>query len=201
MGKMFPVTSYTLLEKLVTQVTGARDAAWVRFFALYTPAIRRFVEMNDATRDPDDVVQEVYLRLIRVLEEGSFKPDKSHFRTFLVMLIRHELISLYRKDQARGGRLERVSLEDLREEPSVPPDVIERMDLDWARARHQAAVEHVLTKTALSAQSRDIYRMHVLEDRPAAEVAKHFGVTKNLVGQIKFRVNRAVEAIEAEFTD
>jgi len=44
---LFPPTSLTLLQKLAVEVTGGNEASWVRFFNLYTPAIRRFVEWND----------------------------------------------------------------------------------------------------------------------------------------------------------
>ena len=59
---LFPLTSLTLLQKLAVEKTGGNEASWVRFFNLYTPAIRRFVEWNDHVHDPDDVVQEVYLK-------------------------------------------------------------------------------------------------------------------------------------------
>ena len=72
------------------------------------------------------------------------------------------------------------------------------LDLAWARARHEAAVEHVLTKTALSAQSKAVYRAHVLEGRPAGEVAAEFGITKGNVAKIKFRVEGMAAALEGE---
>lgn len=53
---LFPPTSLTLLQKLAVEVTGGNEAAWVRFFGLYTPAMRRFVEWNDKVHDPDDVI-------------------------------------------------------------------------------------------------------------------------------------------------
>ena len=62
----FPVTSLTLLQKIAVQVTGEREAAWVRFFGLYEPAIKRFVAYHDSTHDPDDVVQDIFLKLVNV---------------------------------------------------------------------------------------------------------------------------------------
>lgn len=194
---LFPPTSLTLLQKLAIEVTGESEAAWVRFFALYTPAIRRFAEYNDSTHDPDDVVQDVYMKLVEVMRSGKYRPERAKFRTFLAMLIRHELIALYRKDQARGGAAN-VPIDDVADELAVPAGQAERVDLDWARAKHEAAVEHVLTKTAMSAQSKAVYRAHVLEGKSADEVAAQFGITKNLVGQIKFRVDKAVAIIEEE---
>ena len=118
---MFPETSLTLLHKLAVEVTGGNEAAWVRFFDLYTPAIRRFVEWNDRVHDPDDVVQEVYLQLVEIIRAGKYNRDKARFRTFLAMLIRRQLISLYRKDQARGGGAN-ISFEALEENGASPRD-------------------------------------------------------------------------------
>lgn len=196
----FPPTSLTLLQKLAVEVTGGNEAAWVRFFALYTPAIRRFVEWNDKTHEPDDVIQDVYLKLVEILRAGTYQPDKARFRTFLATLIRRHLISLYRKDQARGGD-RNFSLDELVEEPTVPPTQGDALDRQWAEAKHAAAIEHVLTKTAMSQRNKQVYRAHVLEGRTADDVAAAFGITKNLVGQIKFRVEKAIAIIEDEFAD
>jgi len=214
---MFPPTSLTLLQKLAVEVTGSREAAWVRFFGLYTPAIRRFVERNDKTHDPDDVIQEVYLKLVEILQSGKYQPDKARFRTFLAMLIRRQLISLYRHDQARGGE-RNLSLDALQESydgraasmrppPAPPPELFvsatqhTALDLQWARAKHEAAVEHVLTKTALSPQSKAVYRALCLENRPVEEVVSRFGISANSVYTIKFRVEKRIEVVEEEFAD
>ena len=197
---LFPPTSLTLLHKLAVEVTGGNEAAWVRFFDLYTPAIRRFVEWNDHVHDPDDVVQEVYLKLVEIIRTGKYNPDKARFRTFLALLIRRQLITLYRQDQARHVA-DRCSIDDLTEELSVPSDQREKIDLDWAKAKHEAAVEHVLTKVAMKAQSRDIYRAYVIEERPVEDVAATFGVTPDIIYKVKNRVNKMIAAVEAEYAE
>ena len=197
---IFPPTSLTLLHKLAVEVTGGNEAAWVRFFDLYTPAIRRFVEWNDHVHDPDDVVQEVYLKLVEIIRAGKYNPDKARFRTFLALLIRRQLITLYRQDQARHVA-DRCSIDDLTEELSVPSDQREKIDLDWAKAKHEAAVEHVLTKVAMKAQSRDIYRAYVIEERSVEDVAATFGVSPDIIYKVKNRVNKMIEAVEAEYAE
>ena len=197
---LFPPTSLTLLHKLAVEVTGGNEASWVRFFELYTPAIRRFVEWNDHVHDPDDVVQEVYLKLVEIIRAGKYNPDKARFRTFLALLIRRQLITLYRQDQARHVA-DRCSIDDLTEELSVPSDQREKIDLDWAKAKHEAAVEHVLTKVAMKAQSRDIYRAYVIEERSVEDVAAAFGVTPDIIYKVKNRVNKMIEAVELEYAE
>ena len=197
---LFPPTSLTLLHKLAVEVTGGNEASWVRFFDLYPPAIRRFVEWNDHVHDPDDVVQEVYLKLVEIIRAGKYNPDKARFRTFLALLIRRQLITLYRQDQARHV-VDRCSIDDLTEELSVPSDQREKIDLDWAKAKHEAAVEHVLTKVAMKAQSRDIYRAYVIEERSVEDVAATFGVTPDIIYKVKNRVNKMIEAVELEYAE
>ena len=197
---LFPPTSLTLLRKLAVEVTGGNEASWVRFFDLYTPAIRRFVEWNAHVHDPDDVVEEVYLKLVEIIRAGKYNPDKARFRTFLALLIRRQLITLYRQDQARHV-VDRCSIDDLTEELSVPSDQREKIDLDWAKAKHEAAVEHVLTKVAMKAQSRDIYRAYVIEERSVEDVAATFGVTPDIIYKVKNRVNKMIEAVELEYAE
>ncbi|MBQ3749347.1 MAG: sigma-70 family RNA polymerase sigma factor [Kiritimatiellae bacterium] len=194
----FPETSLTLLKKIAVQMTGEREAAWVRFFGLYEPAIKRFVAYHDSTHDPDDVVQDIFLKLVNIVQSGGYSSDMGSFRAFLATMIRRHLVSLYRKDQARGAGLH-VDIDDA--EPSVSANVAEQIDLKWRMARHQSAIEHVLTKTAISAQSRDIYRAYVEDGRPLDEVVAQFGVTKAVIYKIKSRVEQMAAIIEEEFSD
>ena len=197
---LFPNTSLTLLQKLAAEVTGGNEAAWVRFFNLYTPAIRRFVEWNDNLHDPDDVVQDVYLKLVEIIRSGKYNPDKARFRSFLALLIRRQLITLYRQDRARHAA-DRCSIDDLTEELSVPADQQEKIDLSWAKAKHEAAVEHVLTKVAMKQQSRDIYRAYVIENRPIDEIIDAFGVSADIIYKVKNRVSKMIEAVEMEYAE
>jgi DNA-directed RNA polymerase specialized sigma subunit len=113
-------------------------------------------------------------------------------------MIRRHLVSLYWKDQARGAGLH-VYIDDV--EPTVLANVAEQIDAKWRTAPHQSAIEHVLTKTAISAQSRAIYRAYVEEERPLEEVATQFGVTPAAVYKIKSRVEQMASIIEEEFAD
>ena len=194
----FPETSLTLLRKIAVQVKGERESAWVRFFGLYEPAIKRFVAYHDSAHDPDDVAQDIFLKLVNVVQAGRYDSSMGSFRAFLATMIRRHLVSLYRQDQARGAGLH-VNIDDV--EPAVPADVAEQIDMKWRLALHQSAIEHVLTKTAISAQSRAVYRAYVEDEMPLDEVIAKFGVTKATVYKIKSRVEQMAAIIEEEFSD
>ena len=138
--------------------------------------------------------------LVEVIRSGKYDADKARFRTFLSLLIRRQLITLYRQDQARH-LADRCSIDDLTEELSVPSEQQDQVDLSWAKAKHEAAVEHVLTKVAMKQQSRQIYRAYVLENRPIDEVSAAFGVTPDIIYKVKNRVNKMIEAVEMEYAE
>ena len=64
------------------------------------------------------------------------------------------------------------------------------IDLKWKLARHEAAVEHTLTKTALSKQSKDVYRAYVIDQMPLKEVKKRFNLMDNVIYKVKSRLRR-----------
>lgn len=197
----FPETSATLLVKLAAQVTGEDEANWMRFADLYVPAMRDFARGHGDPSQADDVVQEVLARLVALFRGNRFqvRDGVGNFRAYLATMIRNELYAAFRKEQARGGGrtvpLDEADLVDSGE------SVTAALDLEWAAARHRAAVEHAITKTLLSKQNREIYRAYVLEERDIDDVARAFGVPRNQVSQVKTRVGRMIAALEAELGD
>jgi len=193
-----PDTPVTLIARMAAQITGEDEAGWVRFFDLYQPVIRHFAQAAGAKADSEDVAQEVLVKLVDVFRNGTYTPEKGRFRAYLATITRREVINRWQKAQARAaGR--HVSLDDA--EIAVPPEAAAMLDAKWRLAQHAAAVEHVLTRTALAQKSKDIYRAYVLEERPIGEVAKAFGVSRNVVSQVKTRVDAMIADFEAMLRD
>lgn len=199
---MFPDTPVSLLARFAHQVTGEGEAAWVRFFEMYRPPIEKFAEYVGAKGEGEDVAQEIFLKLVEVLRRGVYRPDRGRFRSYLSTLIRREVINRWQKSQVRGAGM-KVSLDngDSPVEVAVPSSTAAELDMKWRLALRESAITHVLTKTALSQQSKRIYRAYVLEDRPIDEVADAFGLTRNSVSQIKTRVERMIAKYEAAYTE
>ena len=84
-----------------------------------------------------------------------------------------------RKRMARGEGT-RVSLDDPSAgvEASVDSDAAAIVDVKRRLARRRVAVEWALTKTALSAQSKAVYRAHVIDERPIGDVAAEFKIPR-----------------------
>ena len=72
------------------------------------------------------------------------------------------------------------------------------LDEDWRKAVLASAREHVLMHTALSNRDRQVYRAYAIEGEDICEVAKKFGLSRNLVSQIKTRIEKRIIAAGRE---
>lgn len=193
-----PDTPVTLIARMAAQMTGEDEAGWVKFFDLYQPVIRHFAEYAGAKTDSEDVVQEVLIKLVDVFRRGVWKPEKGRFRAYLATITRREVINRWQKAQARAeGR--QIPIDDA--EIAVEPEAAALLDAKWRLAQRTAAIEHVLTRTALAQKSKDIYRAYAMEERPIGDVAKAFGVSRNVVSQTKTRIDAMIADYEAMFRD
>ena len=196
---MFPETPQTLLKKIADLARGDDAAVWLEFVELYELPLRRFVRMVDgrlSDADVDDSVQEIFVRLTEVLRSDGIDRKKGRFRDYLAAMTRRLLIDRYRSESSRLAALQRAAdlpRNDLRLSNADPGELV---DAAWQVAMRKAAIEHVLTQTAVSEQSKRVYRAVVHEQRPLKEVAAEFGITYAAAKQIKSRLDRAVGEVE-----
>ena len=220
---MFPDTPKTLLRKIAELAQGDDHAEWEAFVELYAPPLKRFVRLQSpgmSEMDAEDVVQDVFIRLVAVLRERRYDRGKAKFRAYLASMTRHLLIDRYRAAQARpqsaagsvpNGWLA-PSAQDKGSVPdwagsapiatgSAPIEAIDPgvvVDVLWRQAAHEAAREHIFTKTALSEQSKRIYGLLERGLSPR-EAAAQVGVSRDVVKQVKSRIDRAIAAIEQAY--
>ena len=206
MSASFPLTSVTLIAKIKQLSPGEDSSAWVRFWHSYSLALRQFAAMKGGEANADDIVMTVLGKLVDVLRTGQYSPEKGRFHSYLATMIVNEVHMAHRKEMARAGD-RRVSLDAGGEDESssalmdtlaAPEESPESIDADWRQAVLKSAVEHVLTKTALSDRDRKVYRAYALEGRDIADVAKEFGLSRNSVSQIKSRIDKRIVAVGKE---
>ena len=206
MSASFPLTSVTLIAKIKQLSPGEDSSAWVRFWNSYSLAIRQFAAMKGGEANADDIVMTVLGKLVDVLRTGQYSPEKGRFHSYLATMTAHEVHMAHRKEMARAGD-RKVSLDAGGEDESssalmdtlaAPEESPESIDADWRQAVLKSAVEHVLTKTALSDRDRKVYRAYALEGRDIADVAKEFGLSRNSVSQIKSRIDKRIVAVGKE---
>jgi len=209
MAAVFPLTSVTMIAKIRTLGPGADSAQWVRFWNMYSLAIRQFAVFKGGEEHADDIVMQVLGKLVDVLRTGQYTPEKGKFHSYLATMIVNEVHMMHRKEQARAAD-RKVSLESgansagteesgaLVDTLAAPETTTDRLEEDWRKAVLDSSTEHVLTKTALSERDRNVYRAYAIEGRDIGEVAKEFGISRNYVSQIKLRIDRRIIACGKE---
>ena len=237
---MFPDTPKTLIKR-IAELRDSNDAVeWEKFVELYTPPLQHFVRLVGRGQAPsgglspseiDDVVQEIFVKLVEVLRTERIDRTKGRFRDYLAAMTRRLLIDRYRAALVRpqsgtvpidsgsvpgdsspfGNRqVDKSANRQISPWGQTPPspgtvpiegmDPGAALDIKWRLAVHNAAVEHVLTKTAISKQSADVYRALTGRGQTPKEVARQFGLSYDAVKQIKSRIDRAIAAVEKQLS-
>ena len=190
-------TSLTLLEKL----RDPNDAAsWERFIALYTPFLfywARRLKLNG--RDAEDLVQDVFVKLLEALSKFEYDPAKGNFRAWLRILCFHRWSDLCRKrenqiKQAGPGDIDGLMAKD---------DGLEDL---WNREYETFLVRQAMRLCDTYAQEFDAttltaFREVMVNRRPIKEVAQQLGLTPTAVSLAKLRVLRRLRLDLAKFID
>ena len=204
------MTSLTMIAKIKSLGPGADSAEWIRFWNSYSLAIRQFAALKGGEENADDIVMTVLGKLVEVLRNGQYSPEKGRFHSYLATMIVNEVHMAHRREQARaagrkvsldaevGGGSDEGASRTVADTLVAPGETEASIDEDWRQAVLKSAVEHVLTKTALSDRDRKVYRRYAIEGVDIAKVAAEFGLSRNSVSQIKTRIEKRIAAIGRE---
>ena len=190
----------TLLRTLREARSGVDDAAWARFVDMYGPVVHHLVrllspDMSDS--DTDDAVQDVFVKLVNVLRSGAYDPAKSKFRTYLSAIARRLLIDRYRSEAARG--LDRHVALEAADDVGAADDPGEWMDAKWRVACRLAAERRVMEESAISAQSRELWRLVSAEGMSVKDAAMRLGIPANTASKAKRRVEALIAAVLSQY--
>jgi RNA polymerase sigma factor (sigma-70 family) len=152
-------------------------------------------DMSDS--DTDDAVQDVFVKLVNVLRSGAYDPAKSKFRTYLSAIARRLLIDRYRSEAARG--LDRHVALEAADDVGAADDPGEWMDAKWRVACRLAAERRVMEESAISAQSRELWRLVSAEGMSVKDAAMRLGIPANTASKAKRRVEALIAAVLRQY--
>ncbi|MFO0928497.1 MAG: sigma-70 family RNA polymerase sigma factor [Gemmataceae bacterium] len=163
--------------------------AWARFVSLYTPLIYAWGR-RVGLQEPDaaDLVQEVFVTLLRVLPTFAYDRDRS-FRRWL----RTVTLNTWRSSRRRADQRFTNGVADP-DAIAVPPELEEIWESEYRR--HLAARALTVMRADFQPTTWKACWETVVAGRPAAEVATEFGLTVGAVYAARFRVlNRLREEL------
>ena len=172
------------------------ESSWHDFFNIYWKLIYGVARKAGLT-DPEaqDVVQETLISVAKHMPAFKYNPAIGSFKAWLLNMTRWRIISQFRK---------RLPIADHRPPAgaTTPVEIVEEMpdpaslDLD---AAWQAEWETNLLNAALNnlrrridPQRLQIFDFYVNKEWRPEKVADHFGVSIDLVYQVKHRVTEAL---------
>ena len=194
----YPETSATLLRTLREARSGVDDVAWARFVDMYGPVVHhlvRLLSLGISDADTDDAVQDVFVKLVKILRSGTYDSAKGKFRTYLSTLVRRLLVDRYREAAAR--RRDRQVEIEVAEEIAVEDDPGAWMDAKWRIACRMAAERRVMEESALAEQSREVWRLLSVEGLSVKDSARRLGIPSNTVSKTKRRIETRIAAVLA----
>lgn len=168
-----PTTPASLLERLRDP---AAENAWQRFVSLYTPLLFHWAR-RAGLRSPDDadLVQDVFVLLVRKLPEFQYDPRKG-FRNWL------RTVTLNRWREGKRKK-------------SPTPDVLEDLPAPagepfWEIEYRQHLAHQMLTvmQTEFEPTTWKACWECTVEGRSAVEVGRELGLSAGAVRSAKFRV-------------
>jgi RNA polymerase sigma-70 factor (ECF subfamily) len=186
---------------LLRRVADVSDQqSWSEFVRLYEPLLLRYVRSQGLNEtDAQDVVQTVFVALLRRLPSFEFDRKRGRFRSWLWQLAHNAVIDWLR---ARG-RHQRVENETRASRDEAEPEP----DDEWLKLHRQRLLEFSLdrVKEQTAPTTWACFEMHLLQGKPGADVAAALGVPPGTVyvyaSRILDRVRKQCAVYREEFGD
>jgi RNA polymerase sigma factor (sigma-70 family) len=180
------------------------EASWQTFFDTYWRLIYN-VSRKSGLDDPDaqDVVQEAVIAVARRMPEFRYDPAKGSFKSWLLLITRRRIHDHFRRRYrlsfaAPGETDGRPNPGEDIPAPVQPPD--DQIDDAWEQEWQRSFFQTTLTRVRRKANPKhyQVFDCCVLQNLPAAEVARMLGLGVAQVYLIKHRMCRAVKRAARE---
>lgn len=152
------------------------SASWGEFAALYEPLLMSYIRkrgLND--HDAQDVVQGIFIALLRKLPTFELDRRRGRFRTWLWQ-VAHNAVVDWARSRRRVQKAEDQRRGQWREEANLP-------DEDWDTMHRQRILQYVLEtmREQTVPKTWACFEQHVLQNRPGAEIGAELGLPANTV--------------------
>lgn len=171
----------------------SNEPAWKALWDRYQKPILQLCQLSGLTEpESQDVVQDAFLRLSRMIESGRLEPIQNGFRRWLGYVV-HRLIF----EAHRRNRRHQLGVEAVKRLKIWLPAVEAPADDGRAREHMEGHLWSVCLARVRSDTRADhwqAFEAYALEGCLAAEVARRFGMTKIGVRVIQHRIVKRLKA-------
>jgi RNA polymerase sigma-70 factor (ECF subfamily) len=182
---------------LIRRVRDPKDgASWQEFVHFYEPLLRGYVRARGLPRDDvPDVVQEIFIKLLRAMPTFSLDQQRGRFRTWL-----YEVTMNVVRDRARRKASAERSEDGwwTRFGKSIEAEAEPREDWTTAHLRRALELAQDLVKPQTNSRTWYCYEQRFLIGRSCADIAAELEITPNAVSANAGRVFERVSTLSVE---
>ena len=185
-----PTTSTTLLRDIAKD---SQHVRWDEFVARYRPMMEAFMRERFPAVEADDVIQETFAALCKVLPNYRYAPDeKGHFHNYLTGILRNKALRQLRKDCQRAD----FGAELYHTETGVSP--VDLDDRSYREAVFEIALRQFLADESVADRTKRIFERTAINGESPESVASSFKMTRHAVDQAKSRAMARLREIVKE---
>lgn len=182
-----PQTSTTLL----LDVADSQNVRWAVFCARYEPMMRSFLRAHFPSLDADDIIQETFIALTKVLPNYHYDPQENgYFHNYLTGILRNKALRELAACQRDARLKERVAEEDT----GVGLSWDENESRKWREAVYEIALQQLLADQSIYERSKQIFTRLTLGHEAPQKVADSLGVPYATVVKVKERMLKRLRA-------
>ena len=185
-----PDTSTTLLRDLAQD---SQHARWGEFVARYRPMMEAFMRERFPSVDADDVIQETFVALCRILPAYRYAPEeKGHFRNYLTGVLRNKALRVLRQErrQTEIAVDAGIFLQDGR-----VPARTEEEEKSWRESLFEIALRQFMSDKSVADRTKRILERTAINGESPEVVAGAFKMTRHAVDQAKSRALARIRAL------
>lgn len=180
-----PETSTTLLR----DVADSQHARWAVFYSRYRPMMRTYLRARFPSVDADDVIQETFSALAKLLPDYTYDPKKKgSFHNFLTGVMRNKALC------ALDSRNREMSIEDrMRIAVAVDGESVQEQTYeDWREEVFEVALQQILSDSSIHDRTKQAFVRTAIRGESPDAVAESLGVPRNTVNKMKSRMLAAL---------
>ena len=179
--KQVPDTSTTLLR----DVADSQHARWAVFYSRYQPMMQSYLSTRFPTLDADDIIQETFAVLAKLLPDYKYDPEKKGaFHNYLTGVLRNKALC------ALDMRRRKLDIEErMKIEVSVGGESeAEQSYRDWREAVYEVALQQLLADESVQDRTKQVFIRVAIKGESPESVGDSLGLKRNAVNQIKKRM-------------
>ena len=183
-----PDTSTTLLR----DVADSQHARWAVFYSRYQPMMQAYLRERFPSLDAEDVVQETFAALAKILPDYKYDPEKKGaFHNFLTGVLRNKALCALDASRRKMTIEERMQLAISVNGKSVH----EQSYRDWRENLFEVALQQLLSDESIQDRTKQAFIRTAINGESIEAVADSLGVQRNTVDCMRSRTLQQLREI------